>query len=481
MIGSGPEPAVSRPPTPPLSCETRGRVHFVGVAGAGMSALAAWRAAGGLPTSGSDRAFDRGDAADERARLAAWDVEIHPQDGRGIAGAAQVVCSGAVEAEIPDLVEARRRGVPLVHRAELLAAYAAESESVAVAGSSGKSTVTAMVFGILRAAGRDPGLLTGGELLALRDARRRGNAHRASGPLVFEADESDGTLVRHAPHAAVVLNLHRDHMEPDAVLLQFRTLQRRTRGPVVVPLDPALAALREGALTFGFAPGAEVRGEALRLHAEGSTFLLGGRRVHVPLPGRHNAANALAALATSRALQVPDEVAIEALGRFGGVLRRFEVVGRARGVTVVDDYAHNPTKIGAALRAAQGAGARVLALFQPHGFGPTRFMRAELVETLRAVLRPEDHLWLAPIYYAGGTVARDVSSADLVDDLRAAGRPAELLEDRAAFAPAAARLARAGDVVIVIGGRDPGLAALARAVLAALGAPAAEASGPSGG
>lgn len=441
------------------------REHYVGIAGSGMSALAQYRAMAGLPTSGSDRSFDAGDLSDEAERLASLGIAIHPQDGHHVDGAARLIASTAVEAAIPDLVAARDAKIPVVHRADVLAEHLAGGSSVGIAGTSGKSTVTAMVFTILQAAGRDPGLITGGDLVALRERGVRGNAWRGSGPVVAEVDESDGTLVRHAPSIGVILNLHRDHMDETEVIAQFRTFKDRTRDRVVVNDDAALASLRPGSLVCGFGPDSEVRGTDLRAVAGGSSFDLGGVRVAVPIPGAHNASNALSAIAAAAALDVPVSVAAQALASYAGVKRRYERVGAAHGVRVVDDFAHNPTKIAATLRAATSEAPRVLALFQPHGFAPARFMRAELAATIPPLLRPKDRLWIAEIHYAGGTARRDVSSRDLVEDLRKHGATADYVADRDAWPAQVALAARAGDLVLVMGARDPGLPRLATRVV----------------
>lgn len=451
--------------------ELKGRVHFVGIAGTGMSALAQHRALGGLPTSGSDRALDRGHIENERAHLVALGVELYPQDGTAVEGAARVVASTAVEARIPDLAEARRLGIPVVHRAHVLAELLGTGPSVAIAGTSGKSTVTGMTFAVLEGAGRDPGLVTGGDLVSVRARGLRGNAWRGSGPLVAEADESDGTLIEHAPLVGVILNLHRDHMEPDRVMAQFATFAERTRGRTVVSDDDALAPLRDGALTFGFGPDAAVRGVDLVADGAGSRFNVGGVTVRVPLPGVHNASNALAAIAAGASLDVDIATAAEAISGFQGVARRFEVVGERSGVTVVDDFAHNPTKIVATLRAARSQGARILALFQPHGFAPARFMRDELAQALPSVLGPEDRFWVSEIHYSGGTATQDISGRDLANDLRSGGVHADYVADRDAWPDLVAGEARPGDLVLVMGARDPGLPRLARRVVERLAPP----------
>lgn len=445
-------------------------LHFCGVGGSGMSALAqihAWR--GGRCT-GSDRAFDAGERAAVRVALERAGVELVPQDGTWPRpGCAAMVVSTAVEDTVPDVLAARVADVPILHRSELLAGYVAEGDGIAVTGTSGKSTTTAMVAEILLHAGKDPSVVTGGALVRLEEAGLLGNARAGGGAhMVVEADESDGSVVRYRPWASVILNLQRDHKEPAEVLEMFRTLVSQTRGPVILGDDPALEPLAGGAVRAGLAPGCDVRAEALELTPDGSRFLVAGTPFDLPLPGEHNVRDAVAAVAVCREAGVPDAVCAEALARFRGVARRFQVVGQARGVTVVDDFAHNPDKLRATLAAARLRGGRILAFFQPHGYGPVRFLFDDLVAAFADGLGDDDVLWLPPIYFAGGTVSREVEATDLSAAVRSAGRDARDLADRAELPGAVALAAHPGDVALVMGARDPALSDLARAVLSAL-------------
>ena len=213
-----------------------GRFHYAGLAGSGMSALAQFQAMTGGKASGSDRAFDRGERGGLRAELEALDIAVYPQDGSGVGpDCAALVVSTAVEDHVPDVARARELGVPIVHRSELLAHFVATHRSIAITGTSGKSTVTAMVFEILRGAGLEPSVITGGDLPLLQAQGLPGNAFAgASDLLVVEADESDGTLVRYAPAIGVILNLQRDHRETAEVAAMFATLRARTREMLVV-------------------------------------------------------------------------------------------------------------------------------------------------------------------------------------------------------------------------------------------------------
>lgn len=467
------DPVVILEGPPALPAPARSRFHYAGVAGSGMSALAQFQALSGGRATGSDRALDRGGAPAIRAALERAGVALMPQDGSGIAADTDaLIVSTAVEDTVPDVGAARAAGVPIFHRSELLAALVAAHRTIAVAGTSGKSTVVAMIFELLRGAGRDPSLITGGDLLTLAGAGYLGNAWAGrSDLLVVEADESDGSLVRYEPAIGVVLNLEKDHKAESEVVAMFETFRRRTRAGFVVGEGENLGGMRGGALVFGFGAAAEVRAEEVALAADGSDFSIAGTRFHVPVPGRHNVENALAALAACRAAGLDIATLAAPLAAFRGVGRRFQVLGAARGVTVVDDFAHNPAKIRAALATARlRRPRRVLAVYQPHGFGPTRFLRHDLVAAFADSLSGADRLWFLEIFYAGGTATKDISSSDLAAELGGRGQAAAVAADRETLVAEIAAAAAPGDLVLVMGARDPSLPELGRRILARLGA-----------
>ncbi len=480
MLSSEPNPPVDVP-----AIDSAAWLHFIGAAGSGMSALVQFHALRGGRVTGSDRAFDRGRQSQTRAQLEKLGVEILPQDGAFLHHVPDrrpdaVIASTAIESAVPDLEAARNAGVPILHRSELLARYVAAHRTIAITGTSGKSTVTAMVFHLLRAGGWEPGLLTGGALTGLIAEGHIGNAWAAGarddGPpwLVIEADESDGSLVRYEPWIGAALNLGLDHKEPAVILEMFRTFAQRTKGPYLVGQDTELEELRRDDFVFGIGgdSGCGWCAHEVRLRPEGSSFSLHGVQFELPLAGRYNVLNATAALALAHAAGLSLETMRAPLAGFQGVSRRFQELGSARGVSVIDDFAHNPDKIAAAMRAArlrltdQG---RLLAFFQPHGFGPTRFLREALVETFTSEMAEHDVLWLPEIFFAGGTVTRDLSSADLVADVRAGGRDARFAAERSNLPRLIADEARTGDLVLVMGARDPSLTGFGREILELLG------------
>lgn len=443
-------------------------IHFVGIGGAGMSALAQIHALDGSPATGSDRDFDLGRGAGLRAKLSALGVRLFPQDGSAITRETDlVVLSTAIEDSNPEIAAAKALGVPLMHRSEFLARYVSEIRTIAVTGTSGKSTVVAMIFEILEAAERGPSVITGGSLIALQKRGLTGNAFRGKLELlIVEADESDGSLVNYKPAVGVFLNLTKDHLEVSALREIFLRFRANVATALVNADDSALADIRAD-VSFGLSSGS-VHAEDLKLSAAGSMFRVKDVSFTLPVPGRHNAENALAAIAACLNEGVSLDDCSRALASFQGVARRFQSLGTARGVEVVDDFAHNPAKIAATLTAARLRARRILAVYQPHGFAPTRHLKNELIAAFAEGLRPDDRLWLPDIYYVGGTASKDISSNDVVAPLRAKGLNAFHIPDRAAITALIAAEAKEGDLVIVMGARDPSLSDFALAILTAL-------------
>lgn len=447
------------------------KLHFVGVAGTGMSALAQIHALEGAQVTGSDRLGDHGSLGETGRRLQAAGIKIFPQDGSGLdAATSRVVVSTAIEKDNADLARAAELGVKVAHRADELAALASSHRTVAVAGTSGKSTVTAMVFQILEAAGLSPSLASGANLPSVRRRGLLGNAWRGdSDLLVIEADESDGTLTRYKPALGLLLNISKDHKDLKELDALFRTFQSQSERLVVDADAPGLASFQKGAATYGFSAG-RLRGHYLQLTAQDCRFTVEGTPFLIPAPGRYNAQNALAAAAACRELGVSLKVCAQALALYEGVGRRFERLGSSRGVEVIDDFAHNPEKVRAVLGAARLRSQRILAVFQLHGFAPARFLKEEFLDAFAESMGPDDVLWLPDIYYVGGTAAKDVSAKDYADALTARGRQARHAPEREAIVAAIAAEARPGDLVLVMGARDPSLSELAARILKGLAA-----------
>jgi UDP-N-acetylmuramate--alanine ligase len=441
-----------------------------------MNPLAQLMRTRGHQVQGSDRSLDRGKNQELASRLRRLGIDLRPHDGTAVrAGIDRFVYSTAVEADTPEMRAARSLAIELVPRPALLAEIVNHGQpGVAIAGTSGKSTVTAMLGWLLRESGL-PATVLGGAGLAGEGTSSCFMAGPANGAVVVEACESDGTLIGYEPTIGVVHNISRDHAEMESLRAQFAAFARNCGKLLVNARCAEASALghRFHATSYGVAFDADARLEVLAVGPERARGFLkvpaGTVSLDLPQPGLHNLENAGAAAMVAIELGLdPNEVS-GLLALFPGVSRRFEVVGTtSSGIRVVDDYAHNGEKLRATLTTAQ-TGGRVVAIFQPHGFGPARFLRPELKTLLPAVLRPEDRFCYTEIFYAGGTVAQDISSQALAADLPAALRCGYAADHDGARRWAVAE-ARPGDTILVMGARDPDLPRLSRSIYAALAA-----------
>lgn len=455
---------------------------FCGVGGSGMLPLAMIVQAQGKTIEGSDRALDQGRTPEKFDWLRAHGVALHPQDGSGVTRADQiVVATGAVEDTVPDIGAARRVGATIKTRPELLSElFNAAPASIGVAGTSGKSTITGMIAWILHQAGRAPTVMNGAVMKNFVDADHPFASALIGGSDLFvsEVDESDGSIARYDPTVAVVSNISLDHKSMEELRDLFGGFVARATTAVLNLDNPETAALAQGlppgkAITFGLGEEkADLSAHDLQPLPTGMRFRLieGWSEFDVVLnvPGAHNVANALAALGAVKALGVPTAEAVAALETFAGIRRRMEVVGTANGITVIDDFAHNPDKIAATLKTLHAFDGRLLILFQPHGFGPLKLMKSEFVDGFAGLMRADDVLLMPePVYY-GGTTDRSVGSEDIAAGVRAVGRNAEALPTRDACGDRIVELARPGDRIIVMGARDDTLSTFAADLLSRL-------------
>lgn len=445
-------------------------IHFTGIFGSGMSALAQYLRYQGIPVSGSDRFHASEDTAALRRSLEELGCTIVPQDGSGIGPDTDAVCvSTAIEDTNPDIAAAHRCGTLLVHRSDLLGALIASRKTIAVAGTSGKSTVTAMIFEFLSACGKSPSLISGAALRRLEQQGLVGNAYGGgSDLLVVEADESDGSLVKYHPEASVILNVSKDHKSIEGVAGLFRTLITHSAWTASNADDPVLASL-PATVRFGRIGPDTWHPDRVELQPAAVALFRHGTEYHLPLPGAHNLENLCAALCVCEQYGCEAAQLADAVRTYQGVARRFAVSKTAQGVQVVDDFAHNPVKIVAAVSAARGLSRRILAVYQPHGFGPTRFLKNDYIEAFRTAFQPQDTLFLLPIYYAGGTAQKDISSEDIIRGLGRVAFSALAVSGRDALLEGLRTAAKPGDCVLLMGARDPSLPALAKKITALFG------------
>ncbi len=431
-------------------------IHFMGIGGAGMSGLALLAKHQGLAITGCDN--DPSGAAD----LAAVGVEIwRGHDPEHVANARAVVVTAAVAGQHPELERARAQGIPVVRRADALGEAVAAGTVVAVAGTHGKTTTTVMVTEALAAAGRNPTGLAGGRVAVWGGNVRIGGREL----FVVEADEFDRAFLALTPTVAVVNNVEADHLECygslEALEQAFAQFAGRARR-VIVGGDDAGAgrvarAIAAPVWRVGVGADADVRIQDVALGTSGSSATVrlpdGGEvSLRLRVPGLHNVRNAAAALAVVHALAAERGAALAALERFAGVARRFERIGEARGVTLVDDYAHHPTEVEATLAAARQAfpGRRLVAVFQPHLFSRTALHG----EALGRALAAADMVVVAPIYAAREQPMVGVTADLVARGAARAGAATTAVRDRAAVTERVARLVRPGDVVFTLGAGD---------------------------
>jgi UDP-N-acetylmuramate--alanine ligase len=455
---------------------------FCGIGGSGMLPLALILRGMGAEVAGSDRSRDQGRTPEKFTWLESLGFTLHPQDGSGIVSLEQVlVASAAVEDTVPEMVRAKDLGCPRMSRAELLARlFNAAPQSIAIGGTSGKSTVTGMAGWILTQAGRDPTIMNGAVMknFARPDAPFASARVGRSDMFVSEVDESDGSIALYNPAVAVLLNVSLDHKSLEELRALFGDFVARAGVAAINLDDPEAAALAPQAanvVSFGI-DSAEamlaVQPGTLSEGPIGLTASVEDRRdgsshyLKLQVPGRHNLANALAAIAGCNAAGVPVGEAVAALASFAGLARRFDIVGTSRsGITVIDDFGHNPEKCAATLRTLKAHPGRVIAFFQPHGYGPLRQMGAELAETFAQLLGPEDITILCDPVYFGGTVDRSEGSERIVRLIVEAGGTAEHIPAREDCGVRMAALACPGDRIVIMGARDDTLTLFAKDLL----------------
>ncbi|MGZ3171770.1 MAG: glutamate ligase domain-containing protein [Croceibacterium sp.] len=455
---------------------------FCGIGGSGMLPLATILKGLGAEVSGSDRSRDQGRTPEKFASLERQGFTLYPQDGSGIVSAEQtLVASAAIEDTVPEVVRATELGCPRMSRAELLATlFNAADCGIAVGGTSGKSTVTGMLGWIMEAAGRDPTIMNGAVMknFVSSDTPFASAKVGQGSAFVSEVDESDGSIALYRPQVAVLLNVSLDHKSMEelrALFSQFVLTARRVAANADDDEARLIAAHASNVISFGIlSPDATlgVAADSIEDTATGIRARLMDRHdgsahsLELQMPGRHNLSNALAAIAGAVAAGVSVADAVNALATFKGLARRFDVIGTSpSGVTVIDDFGHNPEKCRATLRTLKARPGRVIAFFQPHGYGPLRQMGHELARTFAQELGPDDVILMCDPVYFGGTVDRSEGSERIVRMIEEAGGRAEYIPSREDCGKRIVELARPGDRVVVMGARDDTLTTFARGVL----------------
>lgn len=410
------------------------KIFFSGIGGSGMSAIAGFMANQGHAIAGSDRAFDSNSGNIVRKTLESGGITIYPQDGSGIDSSFDfVVFSTAVETDQPEFRKAESAGIPIKFRPEYLADITSQYKTIAVSGTSGKSTTSGLLAFLMDRLGLGPNYIGGGRVRQFMKRSGAGNyLTGGSNYLIIEACESDGSIINYHPWCSIILNLALDHHSIAETAGMFRQLIRNTSGKVILNADDAnLSGMPRGKeVTFSIHRPSDYCVKAVRSGALSTDFMLNGTQFSLPLPGEHNLYNAVACITFLAEAGISLPAIASELPEFQGIERRFSVILSDGKNLVIDDYAHNPHKISSLMKTAASIRDRICYVFQPHGFQPTRMMMKEYIETFIERLRPSDRLILLPIYYAGGTVSRDISSNMLADAIRAAGKHAEVQEKR---------------------------------------------------
>ncbi|ALE16681.1 UDP-N-acetylmuramate--alanine ligase [Altererythrobacter epoxidivorans] len=459
---------------------------FCGIGGSGMLPLAQILKGQGAEVAGSDRSNDQGRTPEKFAALERQGYALHPQDGSGITSKDQIlVASAAVEDTVPEMVRAKELGNLKLTRAELNSIlFNTSGAGIAIAGTSGKSTVTAMLGWIMHYAGREPTIMNGAVMKNFVTPERPFASAVVGGRSIYvsEVDESDGSIALYRPSVGVLLNVSLDHKSMEELRQLFGDYLERSRIAAINADDAEALALLPRAkdvVTFGveqekaqigIVPGSIADGPVRQAATvidrhDGSEHAL-----VLGMPGRHNLSNALAAIAGAACAGVPVALSIEALASFAGLARRFDIIGTSNGgVTVIDDFGHNPEKCAATLKTLKSTPGRVIAFFQPHGYGPLRQMGHELAETFARELDASDITIMCDPVYFGGTVDRSEGTERIIAMIEKAGGTAEHVASREDCGARMVELAQPGDRIVIMGARDDTLTTFAGDVLKKLG------------
>jgi UDP-N-acetylmuramate--alanine ligase len=440
------------------------RIFFSGIAGSGVSAIACFMADRGYTIAGSDRSFDNNPRQLLYTILKSKGITIVPQDGNGIDRSFDfAVFSTAVEHDMPEFIKATSLGIPIKTRPEYLAELSEEYKTIAVVGTSGKSTTSGMLAFLMDRLGLKPNFIGGGRVKQFKTETHPGNSLAGdSSTLVIEACESDGTIVRYTPKHLILLNLQLDHNTIDVTAGMFKTIINHTQGMVLINADDQNLNLisPKNPFTFSIDAPSQYRPIDISLKPFSTDFSLNGTHFSLSLPGRHNLYNALACIAILSEMGIPLNTVAGILHEFQGIERRFDVHLNNGKYLVIDDYAHNPHKISSLMQAMKHIRKGICYVFQPHGYGPTQLMKNEYIEAFSRNLENSDHLILLPIFYSGGTARKGISSQDLADGLKGRGKSVEVVESREEIL----NILHEWYTYVVFGARDETLSDFARKI-----------------
>ncbi|MBO7556179.1 MAG: UDP-N-acetylmuramate--alanine ligase [Alphaproteobacteria bacterium] len=449
------------------------KVGFCGISGSGMSSLAQILKLSGYEVCGSDRNFDLGRDLATKEKMQKMGISIYPQDGSWIDSDLKWLCaSTAVEDTIPDVKAAKEKNVPIITRPQLLAdTFHSYHYGIAVGGTSGKTTTTAMIGYILDKAGKKPCMINGGLLRDYEGISAIPNIIYNKGDIcVVEADESNGSIDLYNPYIALITNISADHKSLEELSFLFQNFANRTQKSVIINDDYELCRnlkINKPVLTFSTQnPKADFCAYNITPLAHGTQYDFDGKTYTLNLIGEFNIANALAAIAACAEMGLDRHTAAEILQGFHGTKRRLEVIGQRNNITVIDDFAHNPDKIKASITALRRYNGRLIVMFQPHGFAPMRSLGKEIMSEFTHNMNDEDILIMPEIFFVGGTVAKDISSKNLIDYAVEQGKNnAFFVPDKASAMEKILQFAQSGDRIVIMGARDNSLTDFCRQIL----------------
>jgi len=404
---------------------------FIGVGGSGMSAIAQYLKGIGKNVAGSDRLFEDKNHS-IKIKLENEGIICFPQNSNGLTSDFEVVViSTAIENSVPEFKKSKELGLEIIHRADMLKIISDWKKTIAISGTSGKSTTVAMLFHIMQFSGFEPSIISGAGLTSLQKTGKIGNCFVGCGDwLIIEADESDGTLTKYSPEIGVILNIEKDHKEFEELEQIFGTFTKSIKNKIIVNSSNARAKKYSKDENFDFCSENGFHGSDFKQTGLDIFFKVKNVDFEIPVAGKHNMENALAAIAVANYLNISLETCSTALKTFEGIYRRMQKIGIKNNVLVIDDYAHNPAKVSAAINACQQITQKVIAWFQPHGYTPTRFLKNEFISEISDILRVDDEIWMSEIFYAGGTAVKDISANDLIEGIKNNNKNAFFVENR---------------------------------------------------
>ena len=438
------------------------KVGFCAIAGSGMSALAQVLNYKKYDVYGSDRSFDQGKDQKNKKALQDVGIKIYPQDGSMLDKDFEALyASTAVEDSVPDIKKAKELHISIKHRSDLLAKiFSSYKYNIAVGGTSGKSTTTAMIGYILDKSNKKPLVINGALLKNYENQPGIPNVILNEGNYcVIEADESDGSIEKYTPYIAVINNISLDHKPIEELQTLFGNFAQKATGGVILngdcPNSKVLNNLNKNTKTFSIKnPKANFYAEKITPIPSGTKYTFNQKEYTLNLIGAFNVANAMCAVACCSIIGIDPEESCKILESFLGTKRRLEVLGTTRNITIIDDFAHNPDKVAASLSALKSYSGRLIVMFQPHGFAPMRMMGKEIIDSFIEYLSSDDILMLPEIFFAGGTVKRDISSLDLVNYAKRHDLSAYYFSSREELKEKILSITKPNDRIVLMGARD---------------------------